>query len=265
MFEPSIPYTTQAKQYGDAGEDEFVDAIRSLLPDCNIKKNIIIQTAEGNAEIDCLILYQNKLFAIEVKRWKGHLVEQNGSFIQYKKDRWTSETHMKVHKSPFKQVERAAYLLKKQMRRNVWINTIVFFEESHQIDTTSENIWFNNINELVSYIIFHGKASQENNALDFFNKCTAADYLYSNFGNKSLQCVVCDNSLRFKTSKGTLDKNSIHSISIKHRWSYDYIKITSQNGAHYITSMENGHIYVIHNGHKYRYALCKLDYILISS
>ena len=52
MGEPSIPYTSEAKRYGDWGEDEFVLAIQSRLTDCRIKKNIIIQTVEGNAEID---------------------------------------------------------------------------------------------------------------------------------------------------------------------------------------------------------------------
>ena len=43
MSEPSIPYTTQAKKYGDWGEDKFVYAIQSRLPDCKIKKNIIMR------------------------------------------------------------------------------------------------------------------------------------------------------------------------------------------------------------------------------
>ena len=124
MGEPSIPYTTASKKYGDWGEDEFVYAIESRLPGCKIKKNIIIQTSEGNAEIDCLILYKNKLFAIEVKRWKGQLVERDGDFIQYKRDRWTDEIHTKIHKSPFKQIGRAIYLLRKENPENAWVNSV---------------------------------------------------------------------------------------------------------------------------------------------
>ena len=37
MGEPSIPYTTAAKKYGDWGEDEFVCDIQSRLPDCKTK------------------------------------------------------------------------------------------------------------------------------------------------------------------------------------------------------------------------------------
>ena len=156
--EPSIPYTSAAKKYGDWGEDEFVYAIKSSLLDCKIKKNVIIQTSEGNAEIDCLILYKNKLFAIEIKRWKGQLVERGDNFIQYKRDQWTDEIHTKQHKSPFKQLGRAIYLLRKQITDNAWINPIVLFEDSGFIETESDNVWFDNTGKLLLYIINEGKA-----------------------------------------------------------------------------------------------------------
>lgn len=261
MGEPSIPYTTQAKKYGDWGEDEFVEAIQSRLIDCKIKKNIIIQTTEGNAEIDCLILYKNKLFAIEVKRWKGRIVDNDGNFVQYKRDRWTDEIHTKIHKSPFKQLGRAAYLLRKQVPDNVWINTVVFFEESDYIETESDNVWFDNINELISHIISDGKISRGNNASAFFEKCIAADYLYSTSWGKSLHCIVCDDSLRFSSSNETLNRHNIQYILISHHWSYDEVKIVTRSGAQYVVNIENGSIYVIDNGYKYRYALCKLNYI----
>ena len=261
MGEPSLPYTTQAKKYGDWGEDEFVYAIQSCLPDCKIKKNVIIQTLEGNAEIDCLILYKDKIFAIEIKRWKGRLVDRDGNFIQYKRDRWTDEIHTKVHKSPFKQLGRAVYLLRKQIPDNAWINAVVFFEEADYIETESDNVWFDNINELVSHIISDGKSTWGNNASAFFEKCIVADYLYSNSWGKSLHCIICDDSFRFVTSNGTLNRHNIQSISISHHWSYDEVKITTRNGTHHICNIENGSIYVIDNGYKYRYALCKLDYI----
>ena len=265
MVEPSIPYTSQEKRYGDSGEDEFVHAIKSRLPDCKIKKNIIIQTVEGNAEIDCLLLYENKLFAIEVKRWKGQLVEQYGDFLQYKRDRWTNETHTKAHKSPFKQLGRAVYLLRKQIPNNAWLNTIVFFEESDSVDIKSNDIWFNEINKLVSYIVYDGKPSNGNNANLFFNKCIAADYLNCNLCEKSLHCIICDDSLRFETQQGVLDRRNICSISISHHWSYDKVNITTNDGIVHTIDIENGSVYVIDNGHKSRYALCKLDYILLAN
>ena len=261
MGESSIPYTTQAKKYGDWGEDEFVYAIESRLPGCKIKKNIIIQTSEGNAEIDCLILYKNKLFAIEVKRWKGKLVERDGDFIQYKRDRWTDEIHTKVHKSPFKQIGRAIYLLRKENPENAWINSIVFFEESDRIETDSDNIWFDDIDELISHIQNGGKVSLGNNAEKFFDRCIAADYLYCNSWGKSLHCIICDESLRFTTPEGVLNRKDIDSISIVHHWSFDELKIKTVSRQVFSVNRENDCIVVNDNGYKYRYALCKLDYI----
>ena len=261
MREPSIPYTTAAKKYGDWGEDKFVYAIQSQLPDCKIKKNIIIQTPEGNAEVDCLILYKNKLFAIEVKRWKGQLLESGGDFVQYKRDCWTDEIHTKSHRSPFKQLGRAIYLLKKQIPCNAWINAVVYFEDPNYIETKSDNVWFANMSELTSYIMNDGKASWGNNANAFFDKCIAADYLYcSSWGNSS-HCIVCDNSLRFNTAEGVITRKEIHSISITHHWSYDELKIKTLRGVCFTAQAENASIYVIDNGYKKRYALAKLDYI----
>lgn len=97
--------------------------------------------------------YRDKLFAIEVKRWKGRLTETDNSFIQEKTDRWTGEIHSKYQKSPFKQLNRAIYLLRKEITGNVWINSVIYFEDNEfeGISTAIENIWFNNINDLVRY------------------------------------------------------------------------------------------------------------------
>ena len=261
MGESSIPYTTQAKKYGDWGEDEFVYAIESRLPGCKIKKNIIIQTSEGNAEIDCLILYKNKLFAIEVKRWKGQLVERDGDFIQYKRDRWTDEIHTKIHKSPFKQIGRAIYLLRKENPENAWVNSVVFFEEADRIESYSDSVWFDDIYDLTCHIQNDGKISWSNNAERYFDKCIAADYLYCNSWGKSLHCIVCDESLRFTTPEGVLTRKGIDSISIIHHWSYDELNIKTISGRVFSVNRENDYIVVNDNGYKYRYALCKLDYI----
>jgi len=81
----SIPYVDETKRYGNYGEDKFVYMLRHELPSCKIKRNVVISTPEGDAEIDCMVLYQNKLFAIEVKHWKGCLTEMESDFLQEKK------------------------------------------------------------------------------------------------------------------------------------------------------------------------------------
>ena len=157
------------------------------------------------------------------------------------------------------------YLIRQQIPDNAWLNTIVFFEESDYIETENDNVWFNNINDLISYIVNDGKAASENNANAFFEKSIVADYIYSKSYVNSLQCIVCNDSLRFTTANGTLDRRNIHSISISHHWSYDEVKITTRDEVRHIVNIENGSIYVIDNGYKYRYALCKLDYILLGN
>ena len=113
----SIPNISSTKRYGDSGEESFIGKLKTELPFSRIKRNIIINTSYGNAEIDCLVLYRDKLFAIEVKRWKGCLTETDNGFIQEKTDRWTGEIHSKYQKSPFKQLNRAIYLLRKEISR----------------------------------------------------------------------------------------------------------------------------------------------------
>lgn len=261
LKEPSIPFTSAAKKYGEWGESDLVDAIRSRLPACEVKKNVIIRSFDGDAEIDCLVLYKNKLIAIEVKHWKGQLVEQGEHFIQYKPDRWTNETHTRTHKSPFKQLRRAIYLLKKINRENAWINPVVFFEGLNSIKIESEGVWFDDFDVLASYINHDAKASRANDAKRLFDRCVAADYVYCRSWGRFLHCQICDESLCFKTPFGVLTRKDIVFISINHHWSYDELKITTVDGRVCNIDCENGSIIVNDDGNSFRYSLSKLDYI----
>ena len=263
MGESTIPYVSEKKLYGNCGEDEFTYMLSKKLPSCKIKRNIIISTTEGNAEIDCLVLYQNKLFAIEVKRWKGCIIEQEDGFIQEKIDRWTGETHVKYLSSPFKQLARAIYLLKKQVPGRVWINPIVFFEddELESVSTISNHAWFLHSQPLIEYILNDGEVSFGMSASNFFDKCTPADYLYEKSHGKSLLCIINRDTLQFKSSQGIIYANNIISIRISHHWSYDKLHIKLNDGTERVVTTENAKIQVNENGYIKNYALCKLDYI----
>ena len=259
-----IPDVSITKRYGDVGEDYFLDELRSALPWCRIKRNIIVNSPNGNAEIDCLVLYRDKLFAIEVKRWKGYLTETSNGFIQEKTDRWTDEIHRKIMKSPFKQLDRAIYLLKKEKSDNVWINSVVYFEdeEFEGITTLGDNVWFNNIEDLVKYIKYDGKSTyRDNEALDFFNKCASSDYLCAKRGDRSLHCVIIPESLNIQTEQGKVDPKDISNIHIVHHFSYDKLDIAMKDGTHRRAVVENGKITVNAGGQLADYSLCKLDYI----
>ena len=261
--ESSIPYVNEVKRYGNSGEDEFTYRLCRELPSCKIKRNVAILTPDGNAEIDCLVLHHKKLFAIEVKRWKGYLTERDDGFLQEKTDRWTGETHTKRLKSPFKQLGRAIYLLRKQIPIKAWVNAVVFFEgdELESVSAFSDNVWFNRYQDLVDYISNDGKVSFGTSANDFFERCVPADYLYANAWGKSLHCIINRTTLRFKTPQGDISADNIDSIRISHHWSYDELHITMADGSIKTITLENAKIQVSDNGRISTYALCKLDYI----
>ena len=262
----SIPNISSTKRYGDSGEESFIGKLKTELPFSRIKRNIIINTSYGNAEIDCLVLYRDKLFAIEVKRWKGRLTETDNGFIQEKTDRWTGEIHSKYQKSPFKQLNRAIYLLRKEISGNVWINSVIYFEDNEfeGITTDSENTWFNNINDLVDYIKNDGEITYGNNeAKDFFDKCVSSDYLYARSWDKSLHCIITPESLNIQTEQGLVTRKNISQINIIHHFPYDELDITMNDGTHRCAVIENGKITVNDNGKFANYSLCKLDYIEI--
>ena len=258
---PSIPHTTQAKRYGDYGERNLVQVIQKRLPDCKIKMNVVIHSAEGNGEIDCIILYQNKLFAIEIKSWKGSIREQNGTMIQTKIDQWTGEKHVKHHKSPFKQLARAIYLLRQQVPEKAWINSVVFFENATKVSVNDESTYFTDVDSLIRYITAEGRVSSNEGATRFFGACIPSDYVRAeNWGN-SLHCLICDESLRFNVGATILTRQDIRSIQIDHHWSYDDLHIETLDGKHHQVALDNGTLFVQENGHKYGYALCKIAYI----
>lgn len=261
--ENSLPYVSNEKKYGNLGEDVFFNCIKKALPDCQIKRNIIIDSDEGNAEIDCLLLYQNKLFAIEIKRWKGYISEQNGEILQRKVDKWTEEIHAKRHKSPFKQLGRAIYLLRIQNSSRAWINSVIFFEDVSAVNIDSCNVWFNKMDDLIKYIKLNGKESNYREAFSLFKKAVSADYLYSSSFGKSLHCIILDESINFKTDLGIVNRNNIMKIKIIHHWSYDELYITLKDNSNIILKSENLKIKVRDNGLINEYALSKLDYIAL--
>ena len=256
-----LPYVYQEKRYGNAGEDIFISTVSSQLPECRIKRNVIVSSPDGIAEIDCLILYQNKLFAIEVKRWKGDLTEKEDCFLQEKTDRWTDETHRKTHTSPFKQLSRAIYHLRKQIPERAWINAIVFFEDADSITVSSDNVYFEDIESLINYIKTDGKTSFGRSAEFMFRKCNAADTLIS--GNKTLNCIISNDSLSFTTDNGIISRNEIESIDISHRWSFDKIYVNKTDGTKGCAEIENAYLTVT-EGHSVNvYPLSKIDRIEI--
>lgn len=243
------------------GERELSQKILEKIPSCLVKNNVMIQTKDGNAEIDCLVLLGSKLFAIEVKRWKGDLTETDDFILQEKVDQWTDEIHTKQHKSPFKQLGRAIYLLRSEMRTSAWVNPIVFFEDADSVYIKSGNVWFNDVADLLTYIELGGTSSPRRSAYDLFEKCIASDCLYSNKGATFLYGRIMKRSLCFQTKEGKINRSDISSITIHHHWLYDKLDIQLKDGTNQTVKLENAKIEIENNGERSVYSVCKLDYI----
>ena len=265
LLTPSLPNNSEAKRYGEIGEDTLVRTLQLRLPACKIKQNILIQSAEGTAELDCLVLYQNKLFAIEVKRWKGDLYESESGFVQKKCDRWTGEIHCERHRSPFKQLSRGIYLLRKQNPHRAWVNPIVFFEDADRVSVGEGQVWFCKISHLLSYITEEGRTSDPREAARFFDCCVAADSLYANGGGCVRKGIVCEESLRFSTPAGVLTRREIRSISITHCWAYDELAILTADERLHRIIVENGSLLMEENGYVKSFPLCRVDKIRLGT
>ncbi len=221
-----------------------------------------ISLPEGEAEIDCLILYRSMLFAVEVKRWRGTIIENDdGSFLQHRSDNSFLLTSKSL-KSPFRQLNRAISLLKKQHPSRAWIEPIVCFEEADRIRIQSDGTWFDRMSDLISYLNNAPPRPWGPEAADLFERCRAADLLHCNDQDGDLICLICDEFLRFPTKNGILTRQDICSISIFHRWSYDILMVKTWEGACYSYHRENDFVPVIENGRLRQYALCQLDFIL---
>lgn len=258
--EQPIPWTSPEKKYGNRGETEFSNEIKALLPDCRIKKNVLIQTSKGNAEIDTLILYKTKLFAVEVKSWKGSIKESENDFVQITTDKYGIK-YTKRQKSPFLQLNRAVKLLKQQIPQKVWINTIVFFYGAENVSINENNIYFTDVTALAEYILHNGEKSSENNASAFFEQCVSADLLRAE--SSSLYCVIDEASLRFNINGRNLSKHDISSIDIFHSSTHDTLRIISRDNFVYDINVENAMITVWENEKRKPYAYCKINHIEI--
>ena len=77
---------------------------------------------------------------------------------------------------------------------------------------------------LIAHIRNDSKASFSSGAIDLFEKCIPADYLYANAWGKSGHCIINRASLWFDG----IPVDKIVSIRISHHWSYDelYVKLT---------------------------------------
>ncbi len=260
----SVAYTPEVKRYGNAVEFGLPSFLKSRIPSCQVKSNVLISLPNENAqaEIDCLILLEDKLFAIEIKHWKGSVVERSDGFHIYKQDKYTDDVWEKVLKSPFRQVGRAVSMLKKQTNNRDWIQTIVYFEGASSVQVLGDDVWFDDAGEIVDYIINYQNRHRSNGNIQCFRSAIAADFIYSGT-YRNLHCIIDDKSLCFDIEGRVLTRQDICWIDIGHHFSYDNLHIHLCNGNAVTTQVENGRICAIENNIRREYSLCKIDRIIL--
>ncbi len=260
----SVDYTSAKKRYGNAAEFSLPNFLKARIPNCQIKSNVIISlpSEKAQAEIDCLVLLEDKLFAIEIKHWKGSVMERVDGFHIYKQDKYTDDVWKKVLKSPFCQVGRAVSMLKKQTNNRDWIQTIVYFEGASSIQVLGDDVWFDDASELVDYIINYQNRHRSNGNIQCFRSAIAADFIYSGT-YRNLHCIIDDRSLCFDIEGRALTRQDIYWIDIEHHFSNDNLHIHLRNGNAVITQVENGRICTIENNIRREYSLCKIDKIVL--
>jgi len=262
-----IEYVSGEKSYGNLAEIHFEVNIRNTLKEYVLKKNIILNTNCNKAEIDFLIKYKNKLFIIEIKNWKGDIqekIENNKEyFICIKKDKYTNEIYTKTMKSPFIQLKNQIKTLKAVTNSNPYINGIVFFHGAESINIKNDkNVWFNNIEELINYIIKGGKESSDIEIKKCIDNCKTSDYIVSK--RKNSHCIIQDSSLNFNVDNILYTRKDISKILIKHHLLYDEVFLYLKNNEIKNIIIENGYISV-NNGIDTikKYSLSKIDRIIL--
>ncbi len=244
---------SDAQIYGTVGERAAVNDILGFLPDARIKTNVIILNKNGNAEIDCMILYKGSLFAIEIKSWKGDVYETADGFQKDKRDPYTGEIHRKLFKSPLKQVRRAISLLKDNMKERVYINGVVYIEDNDSLRVSEGSPVFDRIEDLVDYIENESRAPNPT-ATRFFEKLRPADRIIGSgsYGARQRNAVTM---LDFATQGATY-------MDVKHEYLSDTVRVYYQDGTSKSYSFENKKIKALTSNGLEEFTLSGIDRIV---
>ena len=266
-----LPTATEAKRYGNEAEFRLSDFLKKRIPDCMLKRNVVVSLPDGNAhaEIDCLVLLDDKLFAIEIKHWKGAVVERDDGFHKYKYKNDADGVWESVNKSPFQQVKRAVSILKKQTHNRDWIQTVVYIEGASSVQISDDGVWFDDAGKLADYIISYKDSFCANRRLNGNIRCfysaVSYDFIYSGTYRQQ-HCIIDNDSLRFAIADNAcLARRDIRKIDVEHHFSYDKLYIRLVNGNTETVMMENEKIYVTENNFYRAYSLCKTDGIVLGS
>lgn len=251
LFASALESESDEKSYGNQGENEFFEELAAISPEIFCKKNIILE----KAEIDALLFYENKVFAVEIKNLKGS-ISGTESQIFREKDGFQEEI-----KNPFQQIKRAIYILKKSFP-NVYINEIVYFHDAENVSVKSDKV-FDSVEKLADYIRLNGKPSDKNNIESLKNEVSGADILQKNglFGKRSEKCVIDSHGFCFSVNNEIIEKAMIRSIIIKHSLTKDDLLLILKDGRRVSLSLPNFMFFGYDGNERRKYAFAKIDCI----
>lgn len=252
-------YVDNTKQYGNSGELNFYYELKDALPeDAIIKRNIIISIDNRDAEIDFIVVYRNRVYAIEVKNWKGIITNEGDDFFQHKQDQIA-----RAARSPFRQLSRSIYLLKEATDRDVYINPVVFFYENRQVRIHTDEIWFNDVDDLAHYILNEGRRSRKETIDGLLKWVTVGDRTFGHNDRHETTGIINSYTLQFETPKRLIRKSDIDNIVIRHHFAYDELIIRLLSGNTVTLERENHSIIMEHDRQFDTYYLSKIDLIII--
>ena len=261
----SLDFPSEEKRYGNSAENMIIKRIKFCFPNAIIKTNVMLKTLDGNSEIDCVVLIDDRLFIIEVKHWLGTIIEKDGYFITYKSDKYLNEIHEKQLKSPFSQVKRQIRLLKEMTSSNPWVNSIVFFCDASNVICSNDNVWFDDLDSLISYLQCEGVKSNYRELNKCISNLKSSDILisYSFFRNKHLHCLIDDDFFNFTMNNDVIRRKDIANIKINHHLTYDELIVNLKNGKQKIFKNDCSNIKVFDGKQWIEYSLSKLNEIIL--
>ena len=264
-FQSNNDFVDSKKLYGNYGELNFYQELARTLPaSAEIRRNIIIKTENREAEIDMLVIYYGKIFAIELKRWKGKITNRGDTFYQIKQGSdGGGAGFRKEQQSPFRQLSRSIYLLKESTVKSVYINPIVYFLDNDDVHIRVDTPWFNSIDALVNHIKTRGRPSEEAEIEAFMNWVVVGDKTYGRNEQHEVTGIINSYTLQFETEKGTVKKDDIDYIIITHHFSYDDLDIHLTDGSVITVKEDNRYIIMEHGKSHDTFYLSKIDMILI--
>lgn len=257
-----VEYEKEVQRYGRENEDKFFTQLRNALPiQSDIFKNVLICDNDVvKGEIDYLIIFNDKFFAIELKGYVGEIEKSGDELVQYK------DCDIKYYKSPTKQLNTNVYLFKKFYGIKSYVQDAVFFNEG-QIKEGGEidENWFFDFDELMKFISERGKSCYIGEREKLKKEIVCQDEILSN-GNADKGRIIY-NKFLVKNSDGkdvVLKLQNVSYIKIKHKLLTDELHVIDTCGKVSVFTAQNSYLDLKnHKGEEKRYAMSKIDDIII--